>query len=109
MELASLRGGMGKVGVPTPGGTPPGLENERRMCLAFPLPTRAPGTCWAPGPGPLPSRIPSSRTGPRGVGVTGGEEEERQTGRGPPGPEDQGRMHLMFLLPTRAPVSLLGF
>ena len=80
MELASLRGGMGKVGVPTPGGTPPGLENERRMCLAFPLPTRAPGTCWAPGPGPLPSRIPSSRTGPRGVGVTGGEEEERQTG-----------------------------
>ena len=68
MRPVPLRGGWERGGVPTPGRTLGGSEDEGRVRLAFPLPNQAPGSLLGPGLGSPPSGAPAGHAGPRGVG-----------------------------------------
>ena len=90
---------------------PLGSEDQGGMCLAFPLPTRPWEACLAPGPGPPPSRAPSSHVGPRGMG---GREERGRGGEadggggGPSGTGGSGEARPAIPAPSRVPGSLMG-
>ena len=88
---APLRGGREKGGVPWPGGTLGGSEDQGRHGGCFPHPLRTREACWAPRPGPPPSKATSGHKGSRGVGGRdeGGRGGEADMGD-PLGSEDQG-------------------